>query len=112
MQGWQGLLCWCALNALGRTQQHSNAQCLRWCDRRIEHQAHAGLVEAVLKLRIEKNQTLRTGNWEVWPLDAAQQHYAALDAYASLLLYKVSTSVSGHRYCCQEYRVVALETVT
>ena len=63
----------------------------------MEQQAHAGLAEAVLKVRIEKNQTLRTGNWEMWPLDAAQQHYAALDAYASLLLHKASNPRSGSR---------------
>ena len=45
----------------------------------------------MLKVRIEKNHTLRTGNWERWPLDAAQQQYAALDAYAALLLYKASS---------------------
>lgn len=49
----------------------------------------------MLKVRIEKIQSVRTGNWEMWPLDAAQQQYAALDAYAALLLYKASTPVSG-----------------
>ena len=70
---------------------------LRSCDHGMKQQAHAGLAEAVLKARIEKNQTLRTGNWEMWPLDAAQQHYAALDAYASLLLYKASTPIQVDR---------------
>ena len=51
---------------------------------------HAGLAECVLRRSIEKDQTLRTGNWEAWPLSAEQQQYAALDAYASLLIYKVS----------------------
>ena len=41
-------------------------------------------------MSIEKDQTLRTGNWEAWPLTAEQQQYASLDAYASLLLYQVS----------------------
>ena len=43
-----------------------------------------------MKGSIEKDQTLRTGNWERWPLNAEQQQYAALDAYASLLIYQVS----------------------
>ena len=50
----------------------------------------AGLAQCVLRRSIEKDQTLRTGNWEIWPLSAEQQHYAALDAYASLLAYEVS----------------------
>jgi len=48
------------------------------------------LAESVLKRSIEKDQTLRTGNWERWPLKVEQQQYAALDAYASLLIYQVS----------------------
>ncbi len=56
--------------------------CSSWCWR-------AGLAECVLRRSIEKDQTLRTGNWEIWPLSAEQQQYAALDAYASLLTYKV-----------------------
>ena len=48
-------------------------------------------MESVLRRSIEKDQTLRTGNWEAWPLSAEQQQYAALDAYASLLIYRVST---------------------
>ena len=50
----------------------------------------AGLAEAALRVSIEKDQTLRTGNWEAWPLTAEQQQYASLDAYASLLLYQAS----------------------
>ncbi|CAK0738070.1 hypothetical protein CVIRNUC_000989 [Coccomyxa viridis] len=65
---------------------------LRMCsassDTMPEKWSLARLAEAVLKVRIEKIQSVRTGNWEMWPLDAAQQQYAALDAYASLLLYK------------------------
>ena len=63
----------------------------------MKRQAHAGLAEALLKVCIEKNHTLRTGNWEKWPLDAAQQQYAALDAYAALLLYKASSPSSPGR---------------
>ena len=94
MQGWQGLLCWCAFSSMGWIQQHHSAQCSHGYDHGMKQQAHAGLAEAVLKVYIDKNQTLRTGNWEIWPLDAAQQHYAALDAYASLLLYKASNTRS------------------
>lgn len=50
----------------------------------------AGLAAAVLRADVEKEQGLRTSNWEAWPLSQEQQHYAALDAYASLLLYQVS----------------------
>ncbi|CAL5223984.1 g6596 [Coccomyxa viridis] len=48
----------------------------------------ARLAECTLRRSIEKDQTLRTGNWQIWPLSAEQQQYAALDAYASLLIYK------------------------
>ena len=47
------------------------------------------MAEWCLRRSIGKDQTLRTGNWEIWPLSAEQQQYAALDAYASLLAYKV-----------------------
>lgn len=47
----------------------------------------AGLVEAVLFSRLDKNNRVRCGNWEARPLDAAQQRYAALDAYAGLAVH-------------------------
>lgn len=49
----------------------------------------AGLAAAVLSAELAKDQGLRTSNWETWPLSLDQQQYAALDAYASLLLYQV-----------------------
>ncbi|BDA48518.1 probable Werner syndrome ATP-dependent helicase homolog at N-terminal half [Coccomyxa sp. Obi] len=48
----------------------------------------ARLAAAVLSAEVEKDQGLRTSNWETWPLSLEQQHYAALDAFASLLLYQ------------------------
>ena len=56
-----------------------------WMDR-----GYAGLAAAVLSAEVDKDQGLRTSNWETWPLSFEQQHYAALDAFASLLLYQVS----------------------
>lgn len=50
----------------------------------------AGLAAAVLSAQLAKDQGLRTSNWETWPLSLEQQQYAALDAYASLLLYQVA----------------------
>ena len=50
----------------------------------------AGLAAAVLSAELAKDQGLRTSNWETWPLSLEQQQYAALDAYASLLLYQVA----------------------
>ncbi|KAK9917730.1 hypothetical protein WJX75_007618 [Coccomyxa subellipsoidea] len=48
----------------------------------------ARLAAAVLSAELAKDQGLRTSNWETWPLSLEQQQYAALDAYASLLLYQ------------------------
>lgn len=42
--------------------------------------------ERLLKRRLPKPQQLRCGNWEQVPLSQEQQHYAALDAFASLLV--------------------------
>lgn len=50
---------------------------------------YVGLAAAMLSAEVEKDQRLRTSNWETWPLSQEQQHYAALDAFASLLLYQV-----------------------
>ncbi|KAK9829092.1 hypothetical protein WJX72_003852 [[Myrmecia] bisecta] len=49
----------------------------------------AGLVEELLKARLEKHNGLRCSNWEVKPLSPAQQEYAALDAFASLRVHQV-----------------------
>ncbi len=43
----------------------------------------------MLHVAIEKDQELRTSNWEAWPLSREQQRYAALDALACLLLHQV-----------------------
>ncbi|WIA22870.1 hypothetical protein OEZ86_009815 [Tetradesmus obliquus] len=51
----------------------------------------AGLVEEVLSVELPKPQHIRLGNWEQRPLNAEQQAYAALDAFASLLVqYEVA----------------------
>lgn len=58
--------------------------------RRAALREGAGLTAAVLGKGLDKEQAdERTSNWEAWPLSAAQQRYAALDALASLLLYQV-----------------------
>jgi hypothetical protein len=49
--------------------------------------AAAGLVEEVLSVELPKPQHIRMGNWEQRPLSAEQQAYAALDAFASLLVH-------------------------
>lgn len=48
---------------------------------------HAGLVEEVLGLDLPKPHQIRLGNWERRPLSDEQKQYAALDAFASLLLH-------------------------
>ncbi|KAG5890857.1 hypothetical protein JTB14_016290 [Gonioctena quinquepunctata] len=45
------------------------------------------LVDHLLDLRISKDKKVRNSNWHIIPLTAAQQKYAAIDSYASLLLY-------------------------
>ena len=42
--------------------------------------------ERLLGRALPKPQSLRCGNWEQFPLSAEQQFYAAMDAYASLLV--------------------------
>ncbi|CAL8463613.1 g3147 [Coccomyxa elongata] len=58
------------------------------CGRLPEKWSLARLAAAMLSAEVEKDQGLRTSNWETWPLSLEQQHYAALDAFASLLLYQ------------------------
>jgi ribonuclease D len=41
----------------------------------------------VLSVELPKPQHIRMGNWEQRPLSAEQQAYAALDAFASLLVH-------------------------
>lgn len=41
--------------------------------------------ERLVRRRLPKPSGLRCGNWEAVPLSAEQQHYAAVDAYASYL---------------------------
>ncbi|XP_018569688.1 Werner Syndrome-like exonuclease [Anoplophora glabripennis] len=45
------------------------------------------LVDYVLQMRIDKNKKVRMSKWHKFPLSVDQQKYAAIDAYASLLLY-------------------------
>ncbi|EFJ48923.1 hypothetical protein VOLCADRAFT_90238 [Volvox carteri f. nagariensis] len=47
----------------------------------------AALVATVLKRHLPKPNSLRCGNWERRPLDAAQKRYGALDAYAGLAVW-------------------------
>ncbi|GIM13601.1 hypothetical protein Vretimale_16672 [Volvox reticuliferus] len=69
-------------------------------DRVLQHIAHvtinteyrsrwslAALVETVLRRQLPKPKNIRCGNWEKRPLEAAQQRYAALDAYAGLAVW-------------------------
>lgn len=50
----------------------------------------AALVCHLMRLRLEKSQQLRCGNWEVRPpLSLEQQVYAATDAWASLRCYEI-----------------------
>ncbi|GLI65811.1 hypothetical protein VaNZ11_009434 [Volvox africanus] len=69
-------------------------------DRVFQHIAHvtinteyrsrwslSALVETVLRRQLPKPNNIRCGNWEKRPLDAAQQRYAALDAYAGLAVW-------------------------
>ena len=46
------------------------------------------LSEMLLKQTIDKQSKIRLGDWENFPLDDKQISYAAIDAYASLLLFK------------------------
>lgn len=41
----------------------------------------------MLGLELPKPNNIRLGNWEQRPLSDEQKQYAALDAFASLLLY-------------------------
>lgn len=40
-------------------------------------------------MALDKRSDIRCSNWEQCPLSAAQQAYAATDAYAALKLYQV-----------------------
>ncbi|KAL1513887.1 hypothetical protein ABEB36_003227 [Hypothenemus hampei] len=46
------------------------------------------LIDYVLKMKINKSNKVRMSKWNVVPLSQNQIIYAAIDAYASLLLYK------------------------
>jgi len=45
------------------------------------------LVDYVLKMKISKDKKVRMSKWHVLPLKENQKKYAAIDGYASLLLY-------------------------
>ncbi|KAK7476369.1 hypothetical protein BaRGS_00032369 [Batillaria attramentaria] len=47
-----------------------------------------GLCRNVLRKRLDKNSSVRCGQWDEYPLSEEQKQYAAADAYASLLLAK------------------------
>ena len=46
------------------------------------------LTETLLEKTIQKSKSLQLSNWEDFPLSDSQLQYAALDAYASLILYE------------------------
>ncbi|CAH2011055.1 unnamed protein product [Acanthoscelides obtectus] len=46
------------------------------------------LVDRLLDLKINKDKKVRQSKWHIIPLSNAQKQYAAIDAYASLLLYQ------------------------
>lgn len=46
------------------------------------------LVDYVLKMKISKDKKVRMSKWHVMPLSKPQKIYAAIDGYASLLLYQ------------------------
>ncbi|EIE27670.1 ribonuclease H-like protein [Coccomyxa subellipsoidea C-169] len=56
--------------------------------RQPEKWSLARLAAAMLSAELRKDPGVRTCNWETWPLSLEQQQYAALDAYASLILYQ------------------------
>ncbi|GMH39253.1 hypothetical protein BSKO_07151 [Bryopsis sp. KO-2023] len=60
------------------------------------------LVRLYLLKDMKKDKIVTTSNWEAHPLSPAQQEYAALDAYASFVLYQ---SMARHvmaavNFCC------------
>jgi hypothetical protein len=71
----------------------------------------AGLATAVLNLSFEKDEKLRTSNWELFPLSPAQRQYAALDALASFLLYEVAQSARAGN-CVLHYSMLCAIVVT
>ncbi|KAK6170778.1 hypothetical protein SNE40_019088 [Patella caerulea] len=48
-----------------------------------------GLVKNVLRMKLNKEGSIRCGNWANFPLSEEQQKYAAIDAFASLKLYNI-----------------------
>ena len=46
------------------------------------------LTEYIFQQTISKSRSLQLSNWESFPLSSNQIHYAALDAYLSLTIYK------------------------
>lgn len=58
----------------------------------------AGLTEELLERALDKRNDIRCSNWEQCPLTAAQQAYAATDAYAALKLFQVGCACT-YRIC-------------
>ncbi|XP_042194534.1 Werner syndrome ATP-dependent helicase homolog [Callorhinchus milii] len=52
-----------------------------------------GLVKHLFKKRMCKDDAVRCSGWDQFPLSDEQQHYAAIDAYAGLLIYQKLNSV-------------------
>ena len=48
-----------------------------------------GLTKHFCHKMLSKSQSLQLSNWEIFPLDQDQIHYAALDVYVSLYLYEI-----------------------
>jgi ribonuclease D len=69
----------------------------------------AGLVEEVLALELPKPQAVRLGDWERRPLTLEQQRYAAMDAYACLLLHWELQALPTTATLSQQLRAVMRE---
>ncbi|XP_068961031.1 bifunctional 3'-5' exonuclease/ATP-dependent helicase WRN [Petaurus breviceps papuanus] len=54
-----------------------------------------GLVKHLFRKRLLKEQSVRCGRWEDFPLTEDQKKYAAIDAYASLIVYQKLEALSG-----------------
>ncbi|KAF7279054.1 hypothetical protein GWI33_007689 [Rhynchophorus ferrugineus] len=55
------------------------------------------LVDYVLKMKINKDKKVRMSKWHVLPLTQEQQIYAAIDSFASLLLYQELKKIESNQ---------------
>ncbi|XP_043826634.1 Werner syndrome ATP-dependent helicase isoform X2 [Dromiciops gliroides] len=54
-----------------------------------------GLVKHLFRKRLLKEQSVRCSRWEDFPLTEDQRQYAAIDAFASLIVYQKLETLSG-----------------